>query len=96
MIRDEGHGREISHLRLADDLYASAFLSLPVDIRRLHAAETQTHKSSLLVITLILDFWIFYFILNVLQNVLILYTMLRNKLQSVVTDVGHVCLRSTT
>lgn len=32
VIRDEGHGGEISHLRLADDLDASTLLPLPVDI----------------------------------------------------------------
>lgn len=32
VIGDEGHGREISHLRLADDLDASTLLPLPVDV----------------------------------------------------------------
>lgn len=39
VIRDEGHGGEISHLRLADDLDASTLLPPPVDIGRLHAAD---------------------------------------------------------
>lgn len=46
VIRDEGHGGEISHLRLADDLDASALLPLPVDIRGLHTAETNQHVVS--------------------------------------------------
>lgn len=45
VVRDEGHGGEISRLRVADDLNAAALLPLPVDVGRLHAEETHTRLS---------------------------------------------------
>ena len=43
VVRDESHGREVSALWMADDLYPSTLLPLPVNIWWLHTAETQMH-----------------------------------------------------
>ena len=44
VVRDEGHGREVSGVWLADDLDAPAFPPLPVDIRRLHTAAPNNYS----------------------------------------------------